>query len=210
MNGKIHDITPEISEQMAVYPGDTPFSRNVLLDMNAGANLTLSEITTTVHIGAHADAPNHYATNGVGISERPLDFYFGTCQVITVKVPVGARILPEHLEGRTIEATRVLFRTGSFPDFSKWRSDYNSLSPDLIEFLAHRKVRLVGIDTPSIDPDEAKELLAHAAVAAHDMAVLEGLALANVPDGMYQLVALPLKIRGADASPVRAILIERE
>lgn len=207
--GRIIDITPEISEKMAVYPGDTPYVRKVLFNFDKGAHFALSAITTTVHIGAHADAPNHYAKGGAGIHERALEYYFGNCQVISVKIPRGARILPEHLKNRAIEAERVLFRTDSFLDVTKWCHDYNSLSPELVDFLAKRKVKLVGIDTPSIDLDDDKILLSHAAVAENDMAVLEGLALKDVKDGLYDLVALPLKIKDADASPVRAILVEK-
>jgi arylformamidase len=118
----------------------------------------------------------------------------------------GARLLPEHL-GVPVVAPRVLFKTGSFPNPDVWSGDFNSLSPELIEQLARSGVRLVGIDTPSIDPADDTELRSHAAVYRHDLCVLEGLVLDEVAPGRYTLVALPLKLAGADAAPVRAVLL---
>jgi arylformamidase len=101
----------------------------------------------------------------------------------------------------------VLLRTGTFPDPDQWNEDFAALSPELVHALAAQGVRLVGIDTPSVDPMTSKALEAHNAVADHDMAVLEGVVLDAVPPGLYTLVALPLRIEGADASPVRAVLV---
>ncbi|MEK7691029.1 MAG: cyclase family protein, partial [Bdellovibrionota bacterium] len=115
-------------------------------------------------------------------------------------------ILPAALNTEILSAPRVLIRTGSFPDPEKWNSDFWSLSPELVDFLAGQGVRLVGIDTPSIDPEADSELLSHAAVYRHGLAVLEGLVLTKVPDGIYELIALPLRLEGCEASPVRAVL----
>jgi len=199
------DISPTISPRIAVWPGDVSFSRDVALDMTDGANLTLSAITTTVHVGAHTDAPNHYARDGQDIAARDLERYYGPAQVIRVDVPPGNRILPEHVTS-DITAPRVLFHTGSFPDPDHWNTDFVSLSPQLIEWLHNQGVQLVGIDTPSIDPFDDKLLESHNAVAARDMAVLEGIVLTHVTPGPYTLIALPLRLEGADASPVRAVL----
>ena len=78
------DITPVISADMAVFPGDQPFERKVVMDCNNGDHLTLSSIHSTVHIGAHADASNHYHKEGEGIEKRSLDHYMGGCQIIDV------------------------------------------------------------------------------------------------------------------------------
>ncbi len=173
-----------------------------------GDHLALSSVSTTVHVGAHADAPSHYVAGGASIDERDPELYVGACQVVHVTLSRGERILPEHLADTRIDAPRVLFRTGSFTDPNAWCDDFNALSPELVHHLADRGVRLVGIDTPSVDPATAKELVSHHAIAARDLAVLEGLVLEAVPEGAYTLVALPLKLRGADASPVRAVLWE--
>jgi arylformamidase len=200
------DISPLIDATINVWPGDTPFVHTINLDMNAGANLTLSDIRTTVHVGAHADAPSHYVAGGADIAARSLDFYAGRCCVVHVAVERGQRITPEHIAGKAITAPRVLLRTGTFPDPRRWNDDFASLSPSLVETLRERGVMLIGIDTPSVDPFESKALEAHQAFARNDMAILEGLVLDGVDEGEYELMALPLRLRGADASPVRAVL----
>lgn len=204
---RIIDISPKIDESLAVWPGDVPFSRKVHLDTTKGDHLTLSSVETTVHLGAHADASNHYHADGTGVEARSLLPYFGSCQVITVKTPKGERVLPSHLEAEVI-AERVLIRTGSYPDPNVFNEDFCSLSPELIEFLSSAGVILVGIDTPSVDPFSSKALESHQALYATGMAVLEGVVLQNVSDGKFLLSALPLAISDADASPVRAVLID--
>lgn len=201
------DISPEISADIAVFPGDTPFEQKILMDCKKGDSLGLSSFTTTPHLGAHTDAPNHYSALGSGISERSLDYYYGPCQVITVQVQRGQRITSADVKSE-IRAPRVIFKTNSFPDPRKWSGDFNSLSADLIDFLARQKVILVGIDTPSIDLADDKILESHHRVEAHDMAILEGVVLDAVTDGLYTLIALPLKMKGLDASPVRAVLVK--
>lgn len=202
----LFDISPVIDTRIRVWPGDTPFAHTVNLDIAKGANITLSHIQTTVHVGAHADAPVHYLAGGEDIASRRLDFYLGLCNVITVRVDRGESIHPEDIDLTAITAARILFRTGTFPDPYSWNEDFASLSPALVHALHARGVILVGIDTPSVDPFDSKELEAHQALAQHDMANLEGLLLENVPDGEYELIALPLRLRHADASPVRAVL----
>lgn len=203
---RIYDISPVVSARTAVFPGDTPFRRDVSLDFKKGDNLVLSSIATTVHVGAHTDAPNHYHRNGIGIDQRSLHYYLGPAQVITVRIARGERIRPEHLNAVEITAKRVLFNTGSFPDPDRWNSDFNSLSAELVEWLQKRGVLLVGIDTPSIDPENDKALESHQAIYAADMAILEGITLDKVADGIYMLSALPLRLENADAALVRAVL----
>jgi arylformamidase len=183
------DISPLIDATINVWPGDTPFVRTVNTDMHAGANLTLSDVRTTLHVGAHADAPSHYITDGPDIAR-------------------GERILPDHVADKVdaLSAPRVLFHTGTFPDHSHWNNDFASLSPELVDDLYHHGVRLIGIDTPSVDLFDSKSLEAHHAFARNNMAMLEGLMLEGVEEGEYELIALPLRIRCADASPVRAVL----
>lgn len=206
---RIWDITPPISAELAVFPGDQPFSRRVSLDF-PGSPFALSSIETTLHIGAHADSPRHYHPQGKCIDQRPLEPYLGPCQVIEVRLPRGERILPRHLGETPVTAPRVLFKTGSFPDPRRWNGDFNSLSPELIEHLADAGAVLVGIDTPSVDPADSKALESHAALFRRDLSVLEGIILDRVSPGLYTLVALPLPLKDADASPVRAILLEHD
>ena len=200
------DISPVVDAAIAVWPGDTPYVRTVNTDMAAGENLTLSDIRSTVHVGAHADAPSHYVATGEDIASRSLHYYVGPCVVLHVEGARGRRIVPEDLQGKRVLATRVLFRTGSFPNPRAWNDDFASLSPEVVDYLHGMGVITIGIDTPSVDPFESKELEAHQALARHDMANLEGLVLDGVAEGRYELIALPLRLAGADGSPVRAVL----
>ncbi len=201
----LYDITPPITQCLAVWPGDTPPSREVLCDMRRGATITLSTLHATVHLGAHADAPNHYGRDAPAIDERSLDYYLGPCQVIRVPAARGRRLQPEELTV-PVRAPRVLFATGTFPDPERFNEDFAALSPALVDALHAQGVLLIGVDTPSVDLFESKDLPAHQAFLERDMAILEGLVLNQVPDGLYELIALPLRLVGFDASPVRAVL----
>ena len=202
----IIDISPEITSDLAVWPGDTPFSQRFLCRLEEGSNIDLSTVETTVHLGAHTDAPSHYVRGGETMEQRDLQRYYGLCQVIHVELEQGTRIRPEDLRV-SIMAERVLFATGSYPDPNNFNRDFCALSPALIEYLGAAGVLLVGIDTPSVDLCDSKALESHSAIAKYDMAILEGVVLSHVPEGIYTLAAFPLRIVGADASPVRAVLI---
>jgi arylformamidase len=203
---KVHDISPPVHPGIAVFPGDTEYRREVSMHVDQGEHLTLSAVTSTLHLGAHADAPVHFARGGRAIDAQPLEPYLGPCQVIDVRGRGGPRIAPEDLD-TPIEAPRVLLRTDSFPDPDTWRDGFRALAPELVDFLADAGCVLVGIDTPSVDVSDSKDLPTHARLHARDVANLEGLWLADVPAGSYTLVALPLRLRDADASPVRAVLL---
>ncbi len=197
----IYDISPPITPQLAVFPGDTPPSREVLLDMSRGDPLTLSTLKSTVHVGAHADAPSHYGLDGRTIDQQPLELYCGPCRVIHVDgKPVTPQMIPD------VGTERLLIATGSYPDPTHWNDDFAALTPDLVDYLAACGVRLVGVDTPSVDPADSELLAAHHRFLANDMAIIEGLVLTDVPAGVYELIALPLNLPGFDASPVRAVL----
>ena len=201
----IYDITPPITTALAVWPGDTPPSREVLLDMARGDILTLSTLRATVHLGAHADAPSHYGRDAPSIEARPLDRYLGSCRVVHVEAAPGTRVSTAQVP-RDLETERVLIATGTYPDPEAWNKDFAALEPALVDALHQHGVRLVGVDTPSVDLFTSKDLPAHKRFLAHDMAILEGLVLRDVPEGFYELIALPLPLVGFDASPVRAIL----
>jgi len=204
-NKRVYDISPALTAQLAVWPGDTALEREVLLDIARGDNLTLSTLRATVHLGAHADGPNHYGKDAAAIDGRDLNHYLGQCQVVRVNVGRATRITPAMLPA-DIAAPRVVFATGTFPNPENWNSDFAALSVELVDFLHARGVITVGIDTPSVDLCESKDLPAHKAILRHDMSILEGLVLKDVPEGIYELIALPLRLVGFDASPVRAVL----
>jgi kynurenine 3-monooxygenase len=202
------DLTPPVTPRLGVWPGDTPFSREVLCDLDQGSNITLSTIRATVHLGAHADGPNHYGPGEPGVGEQPLDRYIGPCRVLRARVARGARVIPADVEGglEQVAEPRVLISTGTFPDPNHWNEDFAALSVELVDALARRGVRTVGIDTPSVDPQDSKDLPAHKAILRHGMTILEGLDLSRVEPGVYELIAAPLRLIGVDASPVRAVL----
>ncbi|TRD11529.1 arylformamidase [Erythrobacter insulae] len=204
MTRRIWDISQKLHPALPVWPGDTAFAHQRTWQMEAGSPVNVSAVTMSTHTGAHADAPLHYSQTAPDIAEVALDPYLGECLVIDAR-GVGAEIevgdLP-HLHG----ADRVLFRTFEKFPHDVWDDDTAAIAPETIEWLALQGVRLVGLDGPSIDPQSSKEMLAHKAVLKHDMRVLEGLVLDDVPEGRYELIALPLAIMGGDASPVRAIL----
>lgn len=201
----IFDITPPLSPRLRVWPGDTPLQRELRCDMHRGDNITLSTLHATVHMGAHADAPSHYGLDAATIDERRLDYYLGPCQVIRVPVARGTRITPDLLPAK-IQAPRVLLATNTYPNSEQFNEDFAALAPELVEHLHHRGVQLIGIDTPSVDLFDSKDLPSHRQFLKFDMAILEGLRLQDVPEGVYELIALPLKLVDFDASPVRAIL----
>lgn len=201
----IYDISPPITTSLAVWPGDTPLTREIICDMKDGANVTLSTLRSTVHIGAHADGPNHYGVEGESIDQRSLELYLGKCQVIHVTVDRNTRMVPDDLRADVV-AERVLLATDTYPDPNNFSEDFAAMAPELIDHLHAKGVRLIGIDTPSVDLFSSKDLPAHQKFLANDMAILEGLVLKNVPEGVYELIALPLKLVGFDASPVRAVL----
>jgi arylformamidase len=211
------DLTPPVSPGLAVWPGDTPYSREVLCDLAKGDSVTLGTMRATLHLGAHADGPNHYGPGAPGIGERDLRHYLGPCRVLEVdrammdrRAATGCerRVTPADIAGGVPDVIepRVLIRTGTFPDPEAWNDDFAGLSVELIDVLAARGVITVGVDTPSVDVRASKDLPAHRAILRHDMAILEGLVLAGVEPGAYELIAPPLRLMGADASPVRAVL----
>jgi arylformamidase len=203
----LYDISPPVSQNTGVFPGDQPFELINSLDFSKGHNLRLHSFRSTLHLGAHADAPSHYSSHGVTMEQVSVLPYLGACEVVTAKVGAGERVGLNHLPvGFVPKTPRVLLRTLSFPNPDQWNSNFASVEPSLFETWAELGVVLVGIDTPSVDPESSKDLPSHAAVAKHKFALLEGLVLTAVPDGIYELIALPLRLVGADASPVRAIL----
>lgn len=207
MARRLYDISPPIDETIQVWPGDVGFTRTQTGHIKTGSTVTTSVIRSTTHMGSHADAPSHYGADGATMEQMPLDLYIGECQVVSVRVARGTRITPEQVEA-SIDSERVLLRTGTFPDFRRWNTDFAALSPDLVDLMFEMGVKLIGVDTPSVDLFDSKDLPAHKAFLRHDMAIIEGLVLAGVPDGAYELIAAPLRLVGSDASPVRAVLRE--
>ncbi|MDR5780240.1 arylformamidase [Caballeronia sp. LZ065] len=200
------DISPPIEPATPVWPGDTPVGIERVWRMEAGSPVNVARLTLSPHTGAHADAPLHYDEHGAPIGAVALDTYLGACRVVHC-VGVTPLVLPEHVAGQLDDMPpRVLLRTYRNAPLDAWDSAFTAVAPDTIDLLARHGVKLIGIDTPSLDPQESKTMDAHRRIRAHGMAILEGLVLDAVAPGDYELIALPLKLSTLDASPVRAVL----
>lgn len=206
MSRRIWDISQTLRPGLPVWPGDTEFAFERSWRMEDGSPVNVGRMTMSTHSGTHGDAPLHYAADGADIASVGLDAYLGECFVVDARRAKGeVRIgdLP-HLDN----VDRVLFRTFDAFPHEKWNSSFTAIAPQTIEWLAMQGVRLIGTDAPSVDPQESKTMDAHRMVLEHDMRILEGLVLDDVPPGRYELIALPLKIAGGDAGLCRAILRE--
>ncbi|MCH2133815.1 MAG: cyclase family protein [Phycisphaerales bacterium] len=203
----MYDLSPPITEQLAVWPGDTSASREVLMQLANGDSVTLSTLRATVHLGSHADGPNHYASDGEGVGEQSLEHYLGECRVIRVSARRGERYGIDAIpDGTPIDAPRILLATGTYPDPNHFNEDFAAPDPDLVDYLADQGVITLGVDTPSVDLCTSKDLPTHNRCYQRGVRILETLQLGDVPEGRYELIALPLKLMGFDGSPVRAIL----
>jgi arylformamidase len=200
---RLIDLSPPLSARLAVWPGDVAFTRPVTVTPDG---LTISSVTTTLHAGSHADAPLHVVPGAASIDALPLETWIGPCQVVEARVAPRGRVRLEDL-AEPPAAPRLLVKTGTYPDRERFSEEFAGLDASLAAELAARGVVLVGIDTPSVDPFADSALAAHRALAGAGIAWLEGLVLAHVPPGRYDLVALPLRIEGGDGSPVRAVLV---
>lgn len=202
------DITPAIGPGFPVFPGDTPFAQRWTWVLDDACPVNVSEITLSPHTGAHTDAPLHYARDGAAMADVPLDAYLGRCRVVHA-IASGPLVQPQHVaDALSNTPPRVLIRTAVRAAVREWDPDFTALDPRTIDLLHASGVRLIGVDTPSLDAADSKTLDSHQRVRAYRMAILEGLVLDDVPAGDYELIALPLKLAGCDASPVRAVLRE--
>lgn len=205
---RLWDLSPPVAPGLPVWPGDTPFTCTRTWSLGPGCPVNVSRLALSTHTGAHADAPLHYTAAGLDAASVSLVPYLGPCQVIVVPPGLPA-VRPEHLLPHLRpDAPRVLVRTWAAAPVDRWVSAFTPIAAETIEALADAGVVLIGVDTPSLDPETSKTLDAHHAVRRRGLAILEGLVLDAVPAGRYELIALPLRLVGADASPVRAVLRE--
>lgn len=200
------DISPPVHADSPVFPGDTPYAQRWSAEIAPGCPVNVSALTLSPHVGAHADAPLHYDPHGAAVGALDLTPYLGRCRVIHA---IGVRPLVQwqHL-AHALHALppRVLVRTYARMPVDAWDAQLAGFAPETVERLADVGVRLIGIDSASIDPADSKALPSHQVLRRRDVRVLENLVLDAVPEGDYELIALPLKLMSADASPVRAVL----
>ncbi len=203
---KIWDISPPVDDRSAVFPGDTAYSQQLHFSLSPDCPVNVNSITLSPHTGAHADAPLHYATGEASAGELGLAPYLGTCRVIHC-MGCGPLVLPKHIAHALDDLpARVLLRTARTASQS-WEL-FTAVAAETLALLATKYIALIGIDTPSVDPATSQDLPSHHQLLTHGLRVLENLVLDDVPEGDYELIALPLKLMRADASPVRAILRE--
>jgi arylformamidase len=203
------DISAPVHAGSPAFPGDARYEQRWAATIGPGCPVNVSTITLSPHTGAHADAPLHYDPGGAAVGALDLAPYLGACRVIHA-IGVAPLVQWQHLE-HAIDAAlppRVLVRTYACMPVDRWDEALAAYAPETIERLADRGVTLVGIDTASIDPASSKELASHQVIRRRNLRVLENLVLDDVPEGDYELIALPLKLTTADASPVRAVLRE--
>jgi arylformamidase len=203
---RLWDISPPVHAGSPVFPGDAAFSAHWAARIAPGCPVNVSTLTLSPHTGAHADAPLHYDDAGAGAGELPLAPYLGPCRVIHA-IGCGPLVRWQHL-AHALDGLppRVLVRTYARAPVDRWDPDLPAFASDTVERLADRGVLLVGIDSASVDPATSKTLDSHQVLRRRGLRVLENLVLDEVPEGDYELIALPLKLMGVCASPVRAVL----
>jgi len=206
---RLWDISAPILAESPVFPGDTPYRQTWAWTLADECPVNVSAITLSPHVGTHADAPLHYNAQGLPSGALDLHPYLGRCRIIhalDAGPTIGWADVAHAVDDELPE--RVLVRTYRQHPGLAWDPELRGLSVEVVEGLADRGVRLVGIDTASVDPADSKSLDAHQALRRRDLRVLENLILQDIAEGDYELIALPLKLMSADASPVRAILRE--
>ena len=205
---KLWDISPPVHFGSPVFPGDTPYQQQWVANIGPGCPVNVSAITLSPHVGAHADAPLHYDPAGAAIGHVDLDAFIGPCRVVHA-MDCGPLVQPEHLAHALHNVPpRVLVRVYRRMPQDHFDTALPALAPATVALLADRGVVLIGIDSASIDPADSKALDSHQTIRLRGLRVLENLCLDEVPEGDYELIALPLKLTTADASPVRAVLRE--
>ena len=200
------DISPSLRIGMGVFPGDAAFAVGQTFTIGPDCPVNVTSITMSTHCGAHVDAPLHYDPAGDSIDMLDLRDFIGPARVIDArgKEPLcGLEEIAAALDGAP---PRLLFRLMGRGDGLAWPTGFRALAPETVEHLAQLGTRLIGVDVPSIDPETSKSLPSHMVCRRHDLRIVENLVLADVTPGDYELIALPLKLGGLDAAPVRAVL----
>lgn len=204
----LYDINRAVTARTAIWPGDAPYQVEMVLRMGEGSPANLTKVSMSPHTGSHADAYFHYEVDGARAARMPLESYIGPALVVSVAKRDGP-LLPADLPALPERVERLLIHShvSDLPD-DQWPPAFPYLSIELIDLLAERGCLLIGLDSPSVDAFDSKTLPCHRRLYARGMVNLECLYLRGVPDGLYELIALPLKLDEACASPVRAVLRE--
>lgn len=207
---RLRDISVTLVAGIPEWPGDTPYSCGWTATISDGSSVNLSSITTSPHVGTHADAPLHVRDGWPGSHELPLEAFYGPVLVIDVSDTKGelsfAAIEPAiagHRLERLILKTGCSIACGSFPD------EWPTLSESCARTILGLGLKLLGVDAPSVDAKESKSLAVHKMLFSGNSFILENLDLRRTPSGAYDLMAFPIKVMALDAAPVRAVLLDR-
>jgi arylformamidase len=210
---KIFDISRSLTNDLAPWPGDTPFHFALKGKIEEGSSVNVGAISLGVHNGTHADAMFHFDSTGWKMEEAELERYIGPAFVLDLTSRFRDDALPEiatrdleRIEQELRAAPRLLLKTGVWSDSTKFPEAIPVIAPEVAAWLQARGVKLLGLDLPSVDKIEAKELINHHSLGKAGVNIIESLDLSAVAEGKYQFVGLPLKIAGGDGAPMRAIL----
>jgi arylformamidase len=209
---KVYDVSVLISEDLPVWPGNPGISLKQWKSFARGDRSNVTQLELGVHSGTHIDAPNHFEPDGKGVDELPLDILIGPCRVfeLTELKKCVDQIVLERLDLNGV--TRVLFKTRN----SKWwasgerefHNDFVYVSDDGSRYLVENGIKLVGVDYLSVEKFKSPDHATHHTLLRNEVVIIEGLNLYDVPEGDYELIALPLKLKGADGAPTRVVLRE--
>lgn len=205
-DGALHDISILLRPGTPEWPGDTPFDCRWTCRIADGASVNLSSTEGSPHVGTHADAPLHVRDGWPASDTLPLHPFVGECVVADVRGLAG-RLELHHLAlagGGRVE--RLLLHTGQSIAEGVFPDAWPVLSPACADALLGMGLALLAVDCPSVDERESKVLDIHQRLFAGGAFVVENLDLRGVPAGRHGLVALPLRVAGLDAAPVRAVL----
>jgi len=205
-----YDISVAYGEETPPWPGDTPYTCGWAWDMASGASVNVARVSTSWHVGTHADAPRHVMPDGMPSEALPLDAFSGPATVVDARDARNGPVLTSEwlsmaLQGKPLP-TRLLVRTGRSVVSGHFPAAWPTLTADAARWLVGGGLRLFGVDAPSVDMRTSTELVVHRALFGGGACVLENLSLGDVPDGLYTLTAYPVLVTGADAAPVRAVL----
>jgi arylformamidase len=202
---EIIDISLPLEISLAVWPGDTEFDYQLAWKRSAGASVNVGAVRMSTHCGTHIDAPFHFDDGGKKVDQLSLVPFIGKAIVIHARgrENISRSDLSRDLGG----AERLLIRTDAWSDPHSFPERIPVIDPDVPDWLGSQGIVLLGLDVPSVDVLESKELPNHHALARNQIAILESLNLRHVEEGIYHLVAAPLKLVGADGAPVRALLM---
>ena len=210
---QIFDVSRTLANDLAPWPGDTPFHFELKWKMAEGATVNVGAVQMGVHNGTHADAPFHFEPGAPTIEQLPLEIYLGDAVVVDLtqlfETDRTRQVTIADIESCAValeSAPRLLLKTGVWKDSTVFPESIPVIAGDVPKWLGARKVKLIGLDLPSVDPIDAKTLVNHHALAAGGIAIVESLDLSAVEAGTYHFSALPLRISGGDAGPVRAVL----